>query len=243
MINNDPSSAREMEDEMIGRYHSGGSGGPSFNGYELLSHILYCHRNIIDNRVQEIVFELVGISSPPKSSDSQSQQPSQPPQPVTRQPSTSLLPQLNRRTSDTFKRSHTAILSKKEKEELRSRQFFTSTTSGEMRRGFNGVVANPSAFKYILLNCDLWTTSLDMQQTLFQRIKNLISARNEHHKFNLRRMREVNVITSLLGVICDTNASLEILPPISEIITNIMQADLDKSVYDLRVSPPSLSSL
>ena len=104
-------------------------------------------------------------------------------------------------------------------------------------------MANPSAFKYILLNCDLWTTSLDMQQTLFQRIKNLISARNEHHKFNLRRMREVNVITSLLGVICDTNAPLEILPPISEIITNIMQADLDKSVYDLRVSPPSLSSL
>jgi hypothetical protein len=73
-----------------------------------------------------------------------------------------------------------------------------------------GVVANLSAFKYILLDWNIWQrTTFPVQKLLFETLAELVSI-HEYSAFNIRRFREANVVPTLFHIFREHQDSLPV---------------------------------
>ncbi len=124
--------------------------------------------------------------------------------------------------------NNNATSSDKEKEQAEKHN--KEETSG-------GLIANDYAFRYILLDFDLWNNSIGMLQMLFHKIARLVSTDNSQCGYNLFKLREMNIIEVMVGVMNDNTIPEIILPFVVELITSVISLDTKQSDLKVRLCP------
>jgi hypothetical protein len=97
-----------------------------------------------------------------------------------------------------------------------------------MESFMRAVIANTSAFKYMILNYSFWRgTPVPLQLQLLHCVDLLITT-SLHRRFNITRMRKLHIVNMLLNILRDEHSEPALFATVVRVLANIMRFSLEE---------------